>query len=85
MIMQQSQNIEGRPRPHLRYDDRLPCGCSAHVPDGLISPPHGQGCMMKRWRGGDNVVRRRRQAVVAMFMQLNELWYLARGTDVPRR
>jgi hypothetical protein len=41
--------------------------------------------MMKRWRGGDNVVRRRRQAVVAMFMQLNELWYLARGTDVPRR
>jgi hypothetical protein len=47
----------------------LPCGCAPYLTDGGSISHHAQHCKMSG--------ARRRPAVIAMYKQLNELWYLA--------
>jgi hypothetical protein len=48
--------------------DTLPCGCKP-------AAKHVKGCLM--WRPGFSTAVYQCEAVVAMFEQLNEIWFIA--------
>ena len=56
-------------KPPGAADQSLPCGCAPYVTDGGPISHHAQRCKTSG--------ARRRPAVIAMYTQLNELWYLA--------
>jgi hypothetical protein len=56
-------------KPPSAEDQSLPCGCAPYVTGVGPSSHHTQRCKMSG--------ARRRPAVIAMYKQLNEFWYLA--------
>jgi hypothetical protein len=64
-------------------EGRLPCGCTAFLSDGNPNTLHQAGCKMNRVLADHRAVVRQRPAVIAMFTQLNELWYLSHVRFVP--
>jgi hypothetical protein len=69
--------------PAAASDGRLPCGCTAYLSDGNPNPLHLAGCKMNRTLADRRAVVKQRPAVIAMFTQLNELWYLSHVRFVP--
>lgn len=61
----------------------LPCGCTAYLSDGNPNTLHVAGCKMNLKLADRRAVVRQRPAVIAMFTQLNELWYLSHVRFVP--
>jgi hypothetical protein len=69
--------------PANQSDVCLPCGCAAYLSDGRPNTLHVVGCKMNRTLADRSAVVRQRPAVIAMFTQLNELWYLSHVRFVP--
>ncbi|MGD0472057.1 MAG: hypothetical protein ABSB70_02450 [Candidatus Velthaea sp.] len=64
-------------------DEYLPCGCAAYPSDGNPNAVHDAGCKMNRTFKDNKSAVRQRPAVIAMYAQLNELWYLSHGRATP--
>jgi hypothetical protein len=69
-------------KPAGQSDVTLPCGCPPWLSTGMPNTLHLAGCKMNR-KVARNAVVRQRPAVIAMFTQLNELWYLSHVRFVP--
>jgi hypothetical protein len=61
----------------------LPCGCPPYLRNGHPNTLHLAGCKMNRAIGDRRSTVRQRPAVIAMFTQLNELWYLSHPRGLP--
>ena len=70
-------------KPAAASEGSLPCGCPAYLSDGNPNTLHLAGCKMNRTLADRRAVVRQRPAVIAMFTQLNELWYLSHVRYVP--
>jgi hypothetical protein len=69
--------------PAAAPDACLPCGCTPYLSDGNPNTLHVAGCKMNLKIADRKAVIRQRPAVIAMFTQLNELWYLSHVHFVP--
>lgn len=65
-------------------DQYLPCGCTAYRNDGKRNTVHSEDCKMNRTMKAHGVPVPQRPAVIAMFTQLNELWYVSHTPGAPQ-